>query len=175
MKLFTRFRILNAARSMVGELGVERVTMRGIAARANITAPAIYRHFRNKRALLDAVVASGYDELGRNMLRAQQTPSGSRGLRTAIDQAVNFAVKYPQLTRMMLAPQTVDDVPVVKLAAQVERCMKERSMPYGNADSVAHILWAQMRGQLAQRQPQSADDIRWLYDRSVEYVLARAA
>ncbi|HUJ28040.1 MAG TPA: helix-turn-helix domain-containing protein [Myxococcales bacterium] len=175
MKLFTRFRILNATRSMVGEVGVERVTMRGIAARANLTAPAIYRHFRNKRALLDAVIASGYDELGRTMLRANRTPSGARGLRTAVDQAVNFAIRYPQLTRMMLAPQTSDDPPIRRLSAQVERCMKEGSMPYGNPETIAHILWAQMRGQLAMRQPAAADAIRWLYGQSVEYVLARAA
>jgi AcrR family transcriptional regulator len=38
MKFFTRYRILNSARTMVAEVGVERVTMRGIAAMANITA-----------------------------------------------------------------------------------------------------------------------------------------
>jgi AcrR family transcriptional regulator len=54
MKLFTRYRILNAARAMVAEVGVERVTLRGIAAMANITAAAIYRHFRNKRDMLDS-------------------------------------------------------------------------------------------------------------------------
>src|SRR2546423_6426834 len=92
MKLLTRYRILNAARSMVGELGVERVTMRGIAARANITAPAIYRHFRNKRHLLDEIIAGGYRELGANMLAGKRTPSRARGLRTMIDQGVNLAL-----------------------------------------------------------------------------------
>ncbi|HEX4384909.1 MAG TPA: helix-turn-helix domain-containing protein [Myxococcales bacterium] len=56
MKLLTRYRILNAARAMVAEVGVERVTMRGIAAMANITAPAIYRHFRNKRSRYRSLV-----------------------------------------------------------------------------------------------------------------------
>ena len=59
MKLFTRYRILNAARAMVAEVGVERVTMRGIAAMANITAAAIYKHFLNKREMLEQVVKEG--------------------------------------------------------------------------------------------------------------------
>src|ERR1051325_11742564 len=97
MRLLTRFRILNAARSMVGEVGVERVTMRGIAARANITAPAIYKHFRNKRALLDEVIASGYSELGQAMGRGHD-------VQTMLERAAKFAALHPNLTLMILGP-----------------------------------------------------------------------
>jgi AcrR family transcriptional regulator len=138
MKLFTRFRILNAARSMVGEVGVERVTMRGIAARANLTAPAIYKHFRNKRALLDEVIASGFNELG-------QTMAAAASLHSMIERGVKFAVINPKLTLMMLAPLTDDHVPVRKLETHLRRegC--------GNARQVARLLWAQLRGQLSMR------------------------
>src|SRR5947208_7588709 len=88
MKLFTRFRILNATRALVSELGVERVTMRGIARLANLTAPAIYKHFRNKRALLDAVIASGYDELDTQMTRGLQTPAPHDGLHLMVKETV---------------------------------------------------------------------------------------
>src|ERR1700742_2423248 len=82
MKLFTRYRILNATRAMVAEVGVERVTMRGVAAMANITAPAIYRHFRNKREMLEQVVAMGYRDLSTRMLkRGQKAESHARRLR----------------------------------------------------------------------------------------------
>ncbi|HUJ29585.1 MAG TPA: helix-turn-helix domain-containing protein [Myxococcales bacterium] len=174
MKLFTRYRILNAARSMVGELGVERVTMRGVAARANITAPAIYRHFRNKRHLLDEVVASGYRELGQNMLRASSTPSGARGLRTAIDQGIAFARRHPRLTEMMLAPRTRDEEPIYRLRQQVERCMREGSMARDDSRKVALVLWAQMRGQLSMRQEGGHDRVVWLFHQSVEHALKAA-
>lgn len=175
MKLFTRFRILNAARSMVGELGVERVTMRGVAARASLTAPAIYRHFKNKRHLLDEVIASGYRELGQNMLRANSTPSGARGLRTAIDQGVGFARRHPRLTEMMLAPRTDDQTPIDHLRLQVERCMREGSMVRDDSRKVALILWAQMRGQLSMREEGGPERLVWLYHQSVEFALKRAA
>jgi len=175
MKLFTRFRILNATRSMVGEVGVERVTMRGIAARANLTAPAIYKHFRNKRALLDEVIASGFSELGNHMRRGFDCPSGPRGLRTMIDQGANFAVRYPRLLEMMLAPRTDDGVPVRRLQTQVERCMRDGAMTQTNPRQLALVLWAQMRGQLSMRHEAGPDRIRWLYDHSVEHALRAAA
>ena len=156
MKLFTRYRILNAARAMVGEVGVERVTMRGIAARANITAAAIYKHFLNKRALLDEVIASGFSELATEMLAANDEQSGDAGLRTAIGRIFEFAEIHPKLTRMMMAPQTDDSQPIQRLAAQIARCMRERTMPFGNQDVVARMFWAQVRGQLAMRPDRSA-------------------
>src|ERR1051325_5394425 len=114
MRLLTRFRILNAARSMVGEVGVERVTMRGIAARANITAPAIYKHFRNKRALLDEVIASGYSELGQMMGRGHD-------VQTMLGRVDKSGSLHPKLTLMMLAPHTDDHVPIRKLQTQMVR------------------------------------------------------
>lgn len=175
MRLFTRYRILNATRSMVGEVGVERVTMRGIAARANLTAPAIYKHFRNKRALLDEVIASGFHELGTRMRRGLQTPSGARGLRTMIDQGVDFAVRHPRLMEMMLAPRTLDDEPVRRLQTQVERCMREHVMTRGDPRQVALVLWAQIRGQLSMRHDGGQQRLRWLYDRSLEHALRASA
>ena len=142
MKLETRFRILNAARSMVGEVGVERVTMRGIAARANITAPAIYKHFRNKRALLDEVIASGFSELGHMMGRGHD-------VQTMLERADKFAQLHPKLTLMMLAPHTDDHVPVRRIRWQL---IRERR-PY--AREAARALWAQKRGQLTMRPPKA--------------------
>ena len=138
MRLLTRFRILNAARSMVGEVGVERVTMRGIAARANITAPAIYKHFRNKRALLDEVIASGYSEMGQAMGRGHD-------VQTMLERAAKFAALHPKLTLMMLAPHTDDHVPIRKLQTQL---MRERR-PYPR--ETARTLWAHKRGELSMR------------------------
>src|ERR1041384_5442433 len=148
MQLYTRCRILNAARAMVGEVGVERVTMRGIAKRANITAPAIYRHFRNKRHLLDEVIASGFSELATGMRAANDEPSSEAGLHAAISHVFEFAETYPNLTRMMLAPHTDDSRPIARLVTQVARCMHERTMPFGNDHEVARMFWAQLRGQL---------------------------
>jgi AcrR family transcriptional regulator len=152
MKLFTRYRILNAARAMVAEVGVERVTMRGIAAMANITAGAIYRHFRNKRDLLDQVVAHGYRELSNRMLkRSQKADERPRTLRAMIDEAAAYAERHPNLFQMMAAPRTDDAEAVSRLEHEVEECMAARVLPRDNSEKVAVAVWSLMRGFLARR------------------------
>ena len=163
MSLFTRFRILNATRALVSEVGVERVTMRRIAALANITAPAIYKHFRNKRELLDRVIDSGYDELAGRMARGWRAPSPHGGLRVMTEAVVGFARDYPKLTLMMLAPLTKDEPAVEVLQPQIERCMRGKVLPWRNARVVAGMLWSAMRGLLSRRQeaahlPEEFDD-----------------
>ncbi|HEY8369587.1 MAG TPA: helix-turn-helix domain-containing protein, partial [Thermodesulfobacteriota bacterium] len=50
----TRAKILDAARELFVSEGYDAVTMRRIADRIEYTAAALYRHFPDKRALLDA-------------------------------------------------------------------------------------------------------------------------
>ena len=173
MGIFTRFRILNATRALVSEVGVERVTMRGIARLANLTAPAIYKHFRNKRALLDEVIRTGYIELGDRMAHGWRAPSGSRGLRIMTDEVVGFALDYPKLMQMMLAPRTLDDEPVHRLQSQVERCMRADIMAQRNPAGTAALLWAQMRGVLSRRQEEAM--LKEVFDDSMSAVLVPLA
>src|ERR1041384_3808707 len=123
---------------LVGEVGVERVTMRGIAARANITAPAIYKHLRNQRALSDEVIASGYSEMGQAMGRGHD-------VQTMLERTAKFAALHPKLTLMMLAPHTDPPRPRRKLRTQL---IRERR-PY--AREVTRTLWAPLRGELSMR------------------------
>jgi AcrR family transcriptional regulator len=59
----TQAEILQAARHLLVEGGAERVTVRGIAAEVGMTAPALYRYFGGREALLSALCSSLYDEL----------------------------------------------------------------------------------------------------------------
>ncbi|NKQ51923.1 TetR/AcrR family transcriptional regulator [Amycolatopsis sp. K13G38] len=43
------------------ELGYHRVSLNDVATEAGVTGPAVYRHFRNKEALLAAAITSGMD------------------------------------------------------------------------------------------------------------------
>lgn len=50
-----RARILDEALTLLNEVGVDGLTTRTLAARLGVQQPALYWHFRNKRALLDAM------------------------------------------------------------------------------------------------------------------------
>lgn len=55
--------IINSARDLILEGGVQQVTIRNIAKKNKITEGAIYRHFKSKKEILLGVVASFGDEL----------------------------------------------------------------------------------------------------------------
>lgn len=55
--------IIAAASELFRGHGYHRVSVTQIAAAVGITAPALYRHFKNKQALLEAVVQDGFDIL----------------------------------------------------------------------------------------------------------------
>jgi AcrR family transcriptional regulator len=152
MKIFTRFRILNATRAMVAEVGVERVTMRGIAALANITAPAIYKHFRNKRALLEEVVTRGYVELTQKMLlRDKPKANAPERVRAMVAETRNYAERFPRLFEMMVAPRSEDGVAVDRLEQELLAGMRKREIGWNNPRDAAIALWSQMRGFLSRR------------------------
>ncbi|MEM9565784.1 MAG: TetR/AcrR family transcriptional regulator [Actinomycetota bacterium] len=58
-------RLLDAAEAAFAEQGYDRASVRDIAARAEVPKGSLYQFFRNKEALLDAVVADLTDEVDR--------------------------------------------------------------------------------------------------------------
>jgi AcrR family transcriptional regulator len=153
MKMWTRFRILNATRALVAEVGVDRVTMRKIAMLANISATAIYRHFRNKRALLDEVIKHGYRELGIAMTR-----QGKGRLEKMVDAGRRFAHDHANLFAMMAAPHTDDEDAVKRLEHAAYDAHKRKELKEPNARRAAIAIWSEMRGFLSRRPEGSLRD-----------------
>jgi AcrR family transcriptional regulator len=53
--LQTRERLLDVAGALLGEVGIERISTNMICARAGVTPPALYRYFKDKYAVLEAL------------------------------------------------------------------------------------------------------------------------
>lgn len=66
----TRRRLLDAARSIFADRGYEGASVASIAARARVTKPALYYHFRDKAGLYEALVVETLDERWRLMREA---------------------------------------------------------------------------------------------------------
>lgn len=63
----SRSDILHAAADVLQRNGYEATTMKDIAAAVNLTAASLYHHFRNKDALLLAVLEAGLDQVIRQL------------------------------------------------------------------------------------------------------------
>jgi AcrR family transcriptional regulator len=67
-----RTELIEAASRLLAELGdADRLSIRAVAAAAGVTAPSIYRHFPDKRSLLQAVVEERFREFDRILEQAE--------------------------------------------------------------------------------------------------------
>src|ERR1700681_1736408 len=95
--------LLDAAVTLIGEVGPAAFTLREVARRAGVSHNAPYRHFRDKDALLAAVAAQGFRELTRAMREAGERQSkaldrlkqsGLAYVAFAIRRAEHFTVMF---------------------------------------------------------------------------------
>ncbi len=94
--------LIAAARSLVEESGVGAVSLRQTARCVGVSAPATYRHFANKDALLAAVAAEGFRDLGAALAAASRSegdPLSSMGM-----AYVRFALSRRGVFRLMFGP-----------------------------------------------------------------------
>ena len=73
----TQRELSQAARELVVEGGAEAVTVRAVAAKVGMSAPAIYRYFDSREALLERVIVDLYAELGAHLYEVRDSVPGS--------------------------------------------------------------------------------------------------
>jgi AcrR family transcriptional regulator len=91
----TRDRIFKAAKRLFDEKGLEGVSLRSVAKKIGITPMAIYRHFEDKQALVDALVLDGLAEWA---ARVEALPplKGIAWLEQIGEAYLDFALKEPR-------------------------------------------------------------------------------
>jgi AcrR family transcriptional regulator len=91
----TREAILAATEALLAAGGEDAVAIRAVCARAGVTAPTVYHHFGDKRALIDEVVNARFAEFDR-ALGARGAPRDPvERLRWGFDRYVAYGVAHP--------------------------------------------------------------------------------
>lgn len=101
----TRSKILDAAREMFAEKGVESTTMRAIADRIGYTATAIYYHFADKDALLRELCYCDFSELGQVIAQARFIEDPIARIRQTGLAYVDFGLRNPSQYKFMFMTQ----------------------------------------------------------------------
>ncbi len=99
--LDTRERVLIAAADLLAEGGPDAVSTRAVAAAAGVQAPTLYRLFGDKKGLLEAVTAYGFERYlaGKQELAATDDPV--EDLRRGWDLHVEFGLSHPAFYTLM--------------------------------------------------------------------------
>jgi len=161
-KLGTRERILDAARELFAERGVEAVTMREIARRIDYTATAIYHHFADKNALLQELCAVDFKSLAYEMIKIGHIDDPIERLRRIGLAYVDFGIAHPAHYRFMFMtpkPETPrpehignpeeDSYAFLKMTI-ADAIARGRFRPeFKDIDQLAQMLWATVHGILS--------------------------
>lgn len=143
-----RSALIAAALKEVAKLGPDGFSLRGVARRAGVSAPAVYRHFADKDALLAAVAAECWERIGAALTAAiAAAPDDALERFRATGVAyVTFAVEHPAHFRALAVPGLFEKMPPE---------VRERVTAWGAAQR-ASLAQAQERGEVA---PIPLDDI----------------
>jgi AcrR family transcriptional regulator len=152
--------LLEAARDLAAEVGVDAFTLREVARRAGVSHAAPYHHFHDKSALVRALAIDAFDALAQEMIQAAntQTDPMERFRMTGVAY-VRFAFKRPSEFRFMfrkdlcLPEDTVpDELETVSRTAyqvlvdSITACQQTGQMPPEDTQILALTAWSTMHG-----------------------------
>jgi AcrR family transcriptional regulator len=157
-----RDEIVRAATGLAEENSdLSGITLRAVARRAGITAPSIYAHFSNLQDVIDAVIASTFEDLARSLERALHghTDPTAR-LRAMCHGYVSFGSGNPRLYRLLFGPdrphpappttKSIDSMPGAKafamLVGSVHACVEAGQSSSTDPQRDAIALWAALHG-----------------------------
>ncbi|ALG84885.1 TetR/AcrR family transcriptional regulator [Gordonia phthalatica] len=142
--------LVAAAIELLEENGAADLSLRAVARRAGVSAAAPYRHFPDRTALLSAVAAVGYTDLGRLLLQASAEPASADDLAAIAVAYVRFALDRPGLFRVMFTegcdPTNEDRVSAVDAIRAYVAATVERALPGTDSAAMGTAVWALVHG-----------------------------
>ncbi|MFI9806702.1 TetR/AcrR family transcriptional regulator [Streptomyces sp. NPDC052301] len=141
-----RAALLKSAERTLREKGVGALSLRELARDIGVSHAAPGRHFKDKRALLDALALDGYERLNRALAGATEQPGLTfEGRLAALARAyLGFAVENPELLELMFARKHHPDS-----SAQLVSAVDE------SLGSITRLIAdAQERGEIVQGDPE---------------------
>ena len=153
----TKRRILEIAWDLLVEGGIESLSMRAVAAKAGISATAIYHYFDGKQDLVDRVVELGIQRLHEYLQQAiVHQPEGSLEKLLVLAEAyIRFASENQQYFQVIYrirsdAPGRIEDLPVhsgYDLMRQcVGECIENGVFRSGDPRVISTYLWSIIHG-----------------------------
>lgn len=150
-------RIVDAARDLMADGGIDALSMRAVAERVGVSATALYRYFDGKQALVDRVVHAAFARFGAYLEDAMaRHPVGSLERVRALGEAyVSFALENREYFRVIFSiqfadPRELDDLPggggYHLLRQSVVDAMAQGTMRPADPDLVSLYVWSMVHG-----------------------------
>jgi AcrR family transcriptional regulator len=156
-----RDRILAAAMRIHRKKGIEALSLRGVAQIVGITPMAIYRHFRDKDALIEAMIGLGFAQWEERLADAalQRTPMkrieegllayGEFALAEPRMFELMFLVPRPHVPRASASLATTPSRAFALMIAAVKEAIDAGLLRQGEPAETILFCWATAHGMIA--------------------------
>jgi AcrR family transcriptional regulator len=141
--------IVAAGRELLEAVGLDAVTMQAVANRVSVRAPSLYKRLPSRAALIAAIAASAFEDLGREIAPLSRDPDPAAGLRSVAASYRAFAHANPRAYELMFMnlppdarPPTADNA----LAAAPLLALAERLVGPDHALEAGRLLTAFAHG-----------------------------
>ncbi|APB32432.1 Transcriptional regulator [Gloeomargarita lithophora Alchichica-D10] len=147
-----RLALLDAARELMEDSGIESLTLREVARRAGVSPSAPYHHFKDKADLIRELVSHGFqclDRASHEAIRGKMIPQEK--LQAIGVTYVMYAVQHPAEFRLMFRPEMgspLEDenptcTPVFRVLLQV---IDEFQFVWRDRNTAAISVWSLVHG-----------------------------
>lgn len=149
--------IMDAARDLILEGGLDALSMRAVADRVGVSATALYHYFANKQDLVEKVTRGAFEHFDATIRGAadRQAPGSLERVRAIGEAYVRFALENEAYFRVIFDnkapdPRTLEDLPggggYPVLRQAVTDAMQSGQMRLADPDVVSVYLWALVHG-----------------------------
>jgi AcrR family transcriptional regulator len=174
--------LLAAAERVLAASGLEGVTVRAVAAEANVAPMGVYNRFSNKAGLVAALMARAFDDLAAAI--AARDPDPIARLRASSAGYRAFALAHPERYRMMFFGGFVPNEAQLDLRAHghsafgvlvdaISYAIEQGSIRPTDARPAAEQWWSAMHGAIALELADLGfvDDHQGVYTGLIEVIL----
>jgi AcrR family transcriptional regulator len=151
--------ILQAAKALFVEKGVEKTTIRNIADKINYSIGTVYVYFRDKNEILHALHSMGFKQYSETQLNLQHIADPMERLIARGRAYILFAMQNPDMYDLMYnlkAPidflnendsEWIEGKTVIKrLKTTVDECIELGYFSGMDRDSVSYLVWSTAHG-----------------------------
>lgn len=187
-----RDRILECACELYLAHGLDGFSMRKLAKEVGVTAPAIYRHYDGREAVLGDVLREAHRTFSRYLYEALGAPSPLDRFIAAGEQYLRFVIEHPRWYQIMhTAPehlgmeQVPEDIEALQQAThqfwldRVRECMEAGILRKQDPEEASMTMWAHAHGMVQLYQqgclPVSEAEFRELFSASGRRLMAGVA
>jgi AcrR family transcriptional regulator len=149
--------LLTSAADILESEGPDALSVRRIAAAANVAPMGVYNHFRSKNGIIDALFMQGFERLGDALKTIADIQDPYEALREAGRRYRALALAHPMVYRLMFLRSIAGYEPSAaalevaarafdSLAAAVTRAMEAGVIAVSDPTETAQLIWSNIHG-----------------------------